>query len=232
MGCDIHAYIEYQNKGGRWENVQGVWTAKRGARFGHKYDESTSGYLDRDYRMFGLLAGVRIPELVRHEPRGIPEGLASRTFDAYALNVDDEHLAKYPDSEYAVSNAKADSWVRSGSSHEIVRLNYQGEPVNSRYISGPDWHTASWLTSHEFAEILRTYNELARTEWHEADLRHYRAEVAKGGPFADLAQYHLTELESDDYRPGYDVEYAAMLGAMVACEEHGHRSRLVFWFDN
>lgn len=232
MGCDIHAYIEYRNRRGRWENVQGVWTAKKHQRFHGEYDESTSGHLDRNYRMFGMLAGVRVPELQVYERRGVPESMAWRTIDAYAIAVDDKFLAQHPDYDGVISTRKANEYVGNGWSQDVVVLNSDGNPVDRRYVSGPDWHSASWLATHEYAEVLRRYNELARSEWHEADIAYYRAEVAKGGPFADYSGHHLAELESADYRPTYDVEYAAMLGAMVACEEHGHPARIVFWFDN
>lgn len=231
MGCDIHAYIEYRDKRRQWQNVQGVWTAKRLARH-PEYDESTSGHLDRDYRMFGLLAGVRVPELQMFERRGVPAGLAWRTHDAYAIMVDDKFAAEHPDYHGILTSQQADTYVSRGWAHEVIALDVEGNPTAARYVSGPDWHSASWLTTPEFAEVLRRYNELARGEWHQSDIDFWRDELAKGGWFADIAQRHLAELESDDYRPGYDVEYAAMLGAMVACEEYGHPARIVFWFDN
>lgn len=71
MGCDIHFYVE--------RRVDGVWTPAdtwyevyEGEGLNVPYDKQY--YTDRDYELFGILAGVRRPQSaqpVAHE--GVPE---------------------------------------------------------------------------------------------------------------------------------------------------------------
>ena len=59
MGCDIHLYFEKKNKHGEWEELE--------------VDPRLIPD-DRNYRLFGFLAGVRNDEIPpQFERRGIPE---------------------------------------------------------------------------------------------------------------------------------------------------------------
>lgn len=60
MGCDIHAFVEYRQPKGDEGQDPPEW---RGFREAH---------LERDYEMFGLLAGVRSLVDPIADPRGLP----------------------------------------------------------------------------------------------------------------------------------------------------------------
>lgn len=130
MGCDIHAYLEYKNKGtdkGYWQNF--------GAQF----------RLDRNYLMFGLLANVRNDGAII-QPKGIPDGLAYEAEGDLYLRINDE----YKDDEGYCSLERALHWQKNG---ETIVMN-DGKPYK---ITHPDWHSHSWLTLDEFKSVLDAY---------------------------------------------------------------------------
>lgn len=132
MGCDIHAYIEYQ-----------------------PYKETNPDYwylfadlsLMRDYAMFGLMAGVRGGDALI-EPRGFPKNSAAK-YEYFLLVVDHE-----ADEERTCSRENAERWVANGNSE-------WGEEDHS-LVSDPDWHTPSWLTSEEYRRVIETYKATYR----------------------------------------------------------------------
>lgn len=134
MGCDIHLFIEYKRKdGNNWTN------------FGEKFR------LDRDYRMFAMLAGVRAygDEIKPiSESRGLPDNIAWKTRDNnrfYILGEDEE-----VDGDRQVTRSKADSWVKSGAS--------QYEDKN--HVTHPDWHSHSWLTNSEYETCVNSFEDV------------------------------------------------------------------------
>lgn len=74
MGCDIHAFVEATDAGGGFRQVADV-------------------DIDRDYRLFGIMADVRTREGVTplFEPRGLPEGVSYGVADEHAEWVADAH---------------------------------------------------------------------------------------------------------------------------------------------
>jgi hypothetical protein len=83
MGCDIHAYLEYQPWGGdSW------WTF-------------AALHLLRDYSLFAAINGVRNYEgaegVVEH--RGVPKDCSWQVKQEYTLQVDDWHSATWLDRE-------------------------------------------------------------------------------------------------------------------------------------
>lgn len=173
MGCDIHAYVEYVAF--KSHDDTDYW----------KCLISNAG--SRDYTFFSLLAdcgrGYHSPVIPN---RGFPEGECSYVVrEAYYLQVSDE----FADHEGYVSIEQADSWVKSGLSQEVATSG------STRLVTHPDWHSVSWLTYEEFAQVIATWLTLA-----------------------------------PDYM--YDPEWDAMLVAMRTLEDRGHKTRLVFWFDN
>ena len=81
MGCDIHAIIEVKNRG----------HPECGFSFAAKIE------LDRDYKMFSLMAGVRnYKELPQVSPlRGIPNDASCRTKEEYNLLGSDTHSSSF-----------------------------------------------------------------------------------------------------------------------------------------
>lgn len=125
MGCDIHGYIEYED----WKDEEGK--VHRGC-FG-------GGRINRDYRMFALLAGVRGDGCI-YKPRGIPKELSYKVFEEFHIYISNE----YPEGEGNTSPELAAKWVKSGYS----------EYVSEKYVTNPDWHTPSWLSVEEYENVL------------------------------------------------------------------------------
>lgn len=144
MSADIHMYIEYRSKTPSPHanpTLKSAWS-----NFGSQY------YVGRNYSLFGLLAGVRDdrqPAIV--EPRGMPEDFGSETRDDYSLYI----CSSNPDDDGNVSPETAKSWVDSGYSEYL--LNHEGKPWR---VTGPDWHSHSWLTPDEYESALNAYAEV------------------------------------------------------------------------
>jgi hypothetical protein len=128
MGCDIHTYIEYSFDA-RPLSDELYWRT-----FGGRINPQ------RDYHMFGILAGVRWREYQLYAPRGLPEDLAFITSgDAYLWITDNPN-------EHECTRGQAESW---------------GNPIftqgKAEFTMNPDWHSHSWLTPDEYAAALGTY---------------------------------------------------------------------------
>lgn len=131
MGCDIHGYIEYED----WKDNNGK---PHISCFGNNLGE-------RDYAMFGLLAGVRRGSAI-FEPRGIPENISFTVrCSFYMFMVDGES-----DSEGCVSKVTAQEWIDKG----------WVKKIDDKWITNPDWHTPSWLTVKEYEQVLRAREEI------------------------------------------------------------------------
>lgn len=148
MGCDIHAYVEYANvpASGRdpyWSN----FTRNGGGR---------------NYILFGVLAGVRFPQAQLYEPKGMPEGgLGFYTSDDYWTYVAPEKHPEWADThDDYTSLVNAERWVASGSS-----IGERDQDGRLRRVSGPDWHSHSWLTADELEAALAQYSVEAEKKW-------------------------------------------------------------------
>lgn len=127
MGCDVHMYLEYSDFTG--SNGEPYWSA------------FVTNAGSRDYTMFGLLAGVRSDRDPTIAPRGLPEGnLAYETQNACKMCVSDDPA--HAEWENYCTSAQAAQW---------------GKPIIDGMIAGPDWHTFSWLTADEYAQVLGRY---------------------------------------------------------------------------
>lgn len=148
MGCDIHEYVEI------------VYLVKPGEDATDQDQERVDFIgrieLGRDYTLFALLAGVRnydnLPPV--SEPKGWPTNASWRSSSDYCLNVyPDDH--KYAGLEHCCSMTNALKWLAEKSSILV-----KGTLVKPEKISGPDWHSASWLTTDELKEVTRRYRAL------------------------------------------------------------------------
>ena len=146
MGCDIHVYVEYSHDGKYWRNL-------------------TDGIGSRDYRMFGILAGVRCDDLKLFDPKGLPDGqLSWNTEDANILNIAPESHPEWADTSGWTSRTSAERWISEGSSKPLYR-----DGVLNR-VTNPDWHSHSWLTSDELSQCVDKYRTIpdvkkAPSEW-------------------------------------------------------------------
>lgn len=92
MGCDIHSSVEvnYAASGAEpdWRIFEAPIFHKKRDPLYYGYDAEYEPFHGRDYRLFGLLAGVRcwdVEPLV--DPRGLPDDVSSVT----RINADDNY---------------------------------------------------------------------------------------------------------------------------------------------
>lgn len=149
MGADIHTYVEYGKPGADGAVSHWIGFTKNGGR--------------RDYLMFGILAGVRIPEARMFEPRGIPAGLSFNASDDYWLSVAPPEHPEWADGDGWVSPENAERWVKEGSSVEGGRR-ADGSLMR---VSGPDWHSHSWLTADELQAAIDRYPVEMKERWNQ-----------------------------------------------------------------
>ncbi len=99
----------------------------------------------RNYELFGKLAGVRRegPPIV--EPRGLPEDAScAASSDAWI------YVTETTSSEGFCSREQAETWLGYGARYR--------DP-DKRFVSNPDWHTHSWLTTDEYASVVEGVGE-------------------------------------------------------------------------
>lgn len=206
MGADIHMYFEYTDKetlekekngdiNGRGEPIRAYW-------------QDLGGRINpgRNYWMFGILSkGVRSDFDDGFEPKGIPDfhslGYESRNdYTMYISDKEDNDEGRYTTLEKAIK------WA---SSEYYCSTLYYRNPTDDKptWVSNPDWHSASWLTTEEYEKAIQIYKDKCR-ERHQ---------------------------EEPEYNPIEDAilpEYEAMLAATKSLESNGKVCRVVFWFDN
>jgi hypothetical protein len=138
MGCDIHTYVELAD----------------GTKDKPYWRNFTRNGGERDYLMFGILAGVRVEDEQLFEPKGLPEGeLGYWTEDDYWLHVAPEKNPEWADTENWISREKAEKYIGYGSKADMK------DGVLKR-VSHPDYHSHSWLTADEFEQAIKRYSEV------------------------------------------------------------------------
>lgn len=131
MGCDTHMYIEYRKKGNE------DWSP-----YGGRINPG------RNYFIFGILAQVRCETEFSFPPKGLPKKLAYKADHDNRLYISDSNEEGYTTME------RAESWVRSGSSKFIN--DREGNPT---WVTHPDWHSHSWLSTDEFEKAMEFYRQ-------------------------------------------------------------------------
>ena len=207
MGCDIHLYIEYKSKKTEFDGYDSGWQS-----FGKSINPG------RNYAMFGLMANVRncysdgkLPVLV--EPRGMPEDAG------YTATDDNRIYISETKSEDYVSMETAKRWVESGSSKFI-----NDKDGNPTWVTQPDWHSHSWLTTSEFENVLNKYLEL-ESGWHKERVDTHNKMVERQNIQPDSWVYAPPDMD-------IEPEYQVVLASLKRFEELGYDARIVFWFDN
>ena len=202
MGCDIHLYIEYKSKDGYDPAWQG---------FGGNINPG------RNYAMFALMADVRnygdekLPVLV--ERRGMPDDAG------YTATDDNRIYISETKSEDYVSMETAKRWVKSGSSKFIN--DKDGNPI---WVTNPDAHSHSWLTTSEFESVINKYLEL-EAGWHKVRVEEHNKMVKEENIQPDSWAYAPPSMVDEP-------EYQVVLASLKRFEELGYDARVVFWFDN
>lgn len=131
MGCDIHAYVEYQ----RWPSLERPWTVIC-------HDVGS-----RDYRWFGIIAGVRVDDIQQVPMRGLPQGISDNLVREAYLRVE------VGDEATADNTCTVDDAVRWKIPREKWISLY-----NEDYVPHPDWHSHSWMTAAELDACILRYN--------------------------------------------------------------------------
>lgn len=133
MGCDIHVYLEL---------VEEISVDK-------EYIYSVAEfYPGRNYWLFSLMAGVRNdsnPNLLLFPPKGLPKEVG------YIARYENELFVpeNYTGEERTTSRENADKWIAAGKSKQ----GYHGE----KWVTNPDWHSHSWLTTKEMEVVKERY---------------------------------------------------------------------------
>jgi hypothetical protein len=99
MGCDIHAYEEYKDpETGNWVAAEAD-TYKKDEECGNEgvdWYGMIATYSERNYRLFGLLAGVRADIPRSFEPKlEIPEDCSNEIYQIYKQWDTDAHTPSY-----------------------------------------------------------------------------------------------------------------------------------------
>jgi hypothetical protein len=159
---------------------------------------------DRDYFLFSLMAGVRnyygaMPNLF--PPRGIPQDVSLETLAEYSV----PYNQRYEQNE-------SQHW----------------ELGPYRRMTHPDWHSASWLTRSEVAEVVEAHRKAWDEDADEREARRHRAieSVAELTGFTDEERATLRKMfgEEEAYKPPR---------ALIEFLRYSKpEDRLVFWFDN
>lgn len=210
MGCDIHAYIDFDD----FKTKDGDWYVTCFA---------TNVYIGRNYELFALMAGVRYDEnrmdgkQPLFTPKGIPEQVSWNVVDAYTLFVANE------DFEGSCTSKDAQKWVKNGSSE-------WWNDDKSR-VTHPDWHSTSWLTVQELEQVHMAYQEISSPEmsWYQSpnQILPENAKVTGTG----LWGIHVEVGERKTNKPLSQL--SAIIAAMKELDGNTPgRARLVFWFDN
>lgn len=141
MGCDIHAYVEYSENGKSWRNL----TVNAG---------------ERNYVMFGILAGVRVSQEQLFEPKGLPSGeLGYKTRADYWFRIVPEDQPDWADTEGWTSRENAERWIERG----LSRASYDNGKLIE--VSDPDAHSVSWMTASELSRAVDRYREVVGKYW-------------------------------------------------------------------
>lgn len=130
MGCDIHAGVEVMVHPFKEYPGFGIWRM--------------AGELpiNRDYRLFAILAGVRNAENITpiSDPRGLPED-ASRVMKGWHEHWgSDAHSASY------VTLDEIQDWLRANTSIESLLLTNLGKIGSELFIRGQRWYPEGGAT--------------------------------------------------------------------------------------
>jgi hypothetical protein len=205
MGTDIHAYIDYDEK------INNDVVAYPLARI----------YIDRDYWLFTIMAGIRSASIQEQTPISPPKGLPERMSwrvqnDAYLMVVEDGIDGHHINNgcctrEYAESYGK-----------------YTDE--TKRYVHHPDWHSHTWFTLNEVNQIIRKYSMLkSRKQIWLQD----QEPVPSGYKLDEQEWSGLRLAHKEETEPAkIPMEILAIRGLMTETQNSGHNCKLICWFDN
>lgn len=223
MGCDIHAYVDYDEP----NDHDHKWVGHLG-----------SFSIGRDYLLFGIMAGVRCPDYALFEPKGLPEHLSWRTLHEATLFV----VQGETDEHGMCSKESAERWHQSWLRHKQGVGGYVD--AEQKRVHHPDWHSHSWLTTSELKQVIEKYASYREPEHKNAERVNGEWVIPEGyKPDPAFASFFEDKSEDKDYQfmPLVSIEpiarrvpatILAVYNAMKSLEESGCTPRFVFWFDN
>ena len=137
MGCDIHAHIEY-------------FVEPQSPQFPSRWDHFASPWVQRNYNLFGVIAGVRSGLLAPlYIPRGFPKDASMGTREAYSDRIVDWRCD--------CGESRTINKANVGPRAEYL-LDESGGKTGR--VIGADWHTPSWLDKDEFTIALSRLMEI------------------------------------------------------------------------
>lgn len=151
MGCDIHCFLE--------EAPVSYIGDSRKVPFWHTYASISLG---RNYDVFAYMAHVRGNPMYGFPPRGLPDLASSTVFDYFYLNV----VSSYDDYRKNTANLMHISEYSKLSGKDYL-LKFKTE--YDTYVQNPDYHTPSWLTLDELAQIRSMTLEGDKNSYHILD---------------------------------------------------------------
>lgn len=200
MGCDIHMYVE-RKVGNTWEQVY---------EEDGKYPDRKSWDPDRNYDLFGLLAGIRstiFSPLI--PPRGIPEDLSK------SVNVEWEKYEGYGHTPSFLTLAELLPFEDSAQDvpcyldiSGFKSFKKTGKVPNNYYYSYPLSYKSCVVSNEEMGKIINL--------------------VA----FLDDKQYWTKIEHKEQFKEISKVFFVDIIGAMKKLSKNPEDIRCVFWFDS
>jgi hypothetical protein len=158
------------------------------------------------------------------EPKGLPEDIAYAAENDNFLYISDTKCSCGESRSVTMENAER--WVKGESS--VFKNNHEGKPT---WVSGPDWHSHSWLSLTEYKQVLEKYKVLEQKDFEirQEENLDFIKYIKENNPDVEIKEdsWLMAPIEHYD-----EPEYHAIEAAMNRLEEMGYESRLVFWFDN
>jgi hypothetical protein len=153
----------------------------------------------------------------------MPKDIGLSVVDKYTLFI---HNSETQDEGYCTIE-NANSWIKSNAS-EVWATDDDGKITR---VTGPDWHSASWLSTDEVEELIKRYEALLEAMIPDAQKQMARMqEIAK-----DLEKDFDKKGNWKRYNPmnSHDLKLLrGMLAMMRTMETSDRPCRIVFYFDN
>lgn len=217
MGCDIHAYVEFYSK-----KDLSLYQSYSASAFAGDI------MFNRDYVLFGVLAGVRCMVDPAFPVRGLPTA-PEVSFDIqaeYFLRVVDEAEVQHHMDYFGrqvVTKEKAEQMVK--------KYGVQYANTEKTLLANPDWHTPTWLTLPELMEVRKKYL-LEQIQFY-SDIRSKKkiqqmVDFIENTSAEKLMSFSFTEHDS----LVLNATIASMAALERTCKDNDIVSRFVCWFDS
>jgi len=202
MGCDIHAYLDYDLP--MQDGNPHAWHL---AHFS----------IHRASWLFGILAGVRCDEVQGQKPVSPPKGLPERI--SYQVKCK-AHLVVLDQDETQEDGTCTRKDAERWGGHYVDE--------DKKWVDHPDWHSHSWLSLEEVEEAIRRYQSLREVQ--EDVIQEGEPVPEDCTVVAEHEGRRLVKRVGVPMKAPHDL--VALCAAMRATKESGWEPRFVFWFDN